>query len=679
MAGFRIAGFAGLVPRLAKQLLEPNQAQVATNCILTSGDLRPRNGPLLVFIPVLDGDIISMFRMEKDGNEKWLAWDVDVDVARSPVADNTERRFYYTGDGEPRVSDYDTATAGAGPYPSGCYVLGVTPPITKPTVTPTGGASATTVSRTYVYTFVTPWGEESAPSPPSTVVTGKIDATWGLSAMNTAPPNAGTISAAAGNAPSAGYVTITFNSVVGLRAGETLKLAAVAGMTDLNSTWRISSISGNDVIIVLSTTQTYTSGGTWTRAAPHNTTGMNKRIYRSLTSSSGTEYHYIVSISAITTTYNDTTSDTDAALGEVLPSTTWNMPPADMRGIVILANGIAAGFTGNEIHFSEAFKPYAWPVAYRQTYDQDIVAIGVTGTTLVGMTEGNPFTITGVEPVTMGGGMEKMGVAWPCMAKRGVASFAFGTGYPSPQGLVIIGSGSGDNVVTKDLFTQKEWTELNPDTFIAASADNRYYAGYTVGDSSLMFVIDKAENASFLKINQRISAIWADPATGKLYVATDGEIYHWEGDIGTKLPYEWKSKKFILPAPINYGAGKVDADFSMTEAEIAATQGNFDSSAAGRQAFIDGNLMNDGLGDPYLGEYEIGGDAMPAAPALVIDSLQFQLWANGVLKHSQSVRTNRAFRLPAGYKSDNVEVVLSGNVKVTGVVLAETMDGLKGV
>ena len=72
MTTFRITGFSGLVPRLAKQLLAPNQAQVATNCILTSGDLRPRNGPLPVFAPVIENDIVSMFRMEKDGNEKWL-------------------------------------------------------------------------------------------------------------------------------------------------------------------------------------------------------------------------------------------------------------------------------------------------------------------------------------------------------------------------------------------------------------------------------------------------------------------------------------------------------------------------------------------------------------------------------------------------------------------------------
>ena len=48
-----------------------------------------------------------------------------------------------------------------------------------------------------------------------------------------------------------------------------------------------------------------------------------------------------------------------------------------------------------------------------------------------------------------------------------------------------------------------------------------------------------------------------------------------------------------------------------------------------------------------------------------------------MLKFTRQVGNSRAFRLPGGYKSDNVEIVLSGNVKVTGVVLAETMDGLR--
>jgi hypothetical protein len=681
MTTFRIAGFSGLVPRLAKQLLASNQAQIATNCTLTSGDLRPINAPSLVFSPVMNGDIISMFRMEKDGNEKWLAWSADVDVARSPIAGNSSRRFYYTGDGEPRTSDFDLASVRSASSPSaaGCYVLGVTQPVTAALVTPAEGTGAT-VTRSYVYTYVTQWGEESKPSPASPVTTGKADSTWVLSAMDTVPPSSGTVPAAVEDTPMAGRVTVTLDTVSGLRAGEDIIFASVAGMTDLNAKFKLISVdtATKKIVVALATAQTFTAGGTeatWARSAPHNTSGMSKRVYRTLTTSSGTEYHYVVTVPAATAIYSDTAPDSAVANGEVLPSATWDMPPADMKGIVILANGIAAGFVGNEVLFSEPFKPYAWPAAYRQTYDQNIVAIGVSGTTLVGMTTGNPFTITGVEPVTMGGGMEKLGVAWPCMAKRGVASFAFGVGYPAPQGMVIIGTNS--DIVTKDLFTQKEWSELNPGTFIAASADNRYYCGYSVNDSSLMFVIDKAENASFIKVNQKITAIWADPATGKLYVAADKKIYQWEGDVGTKLSYEWKSRKFVTAPPVNYGAAKIDADFDMPEAELASARSAYNTAIAANQALIVSGAMDDGLGDSALGEYEIGGDAMQAIPPLRIDSLQFQLWADGVLRFTSQIDSSRAFRLPAGYKADNVEIALSGNVKVAGVVLAETMDGLR--
>ncbi|MBA2658805.1 MAG: hypothetical protein H0U72_04450 [Nitrosospira sp.] len=681
MTAFRIAGFSGLVPRLAKQLLAPNQAQVATNCRLTSGDLRPMNAPSLVFSLIIDGDIVSMFRMEKDGNEKWLVWDKDVDVARSPVAGDSSRRFYYTGDGEPRTSDFDLAGAApaASPTASGCYVLGVFPPLAPPIVTPAAGTGEL-VTRSYVYTFVTQWGEESRPSPASLATSSKADSAWMLSAMDSVPPNSGTVSAAVGNMPVAGQATVTLDNVFGLRAGEEILFASVAGMPDLNDRFKLINVDpvAKKIVVALSTSQTYTAGGadgTWARSAPHHADGMNKRIYRTLTTPSGTEYHYVVTLPGAAAIYSDIAPDSAVARGEVLPSATWEMPPANMKGIVILANGITAGFVGNEVLFSEPFKPYAWPPGYRQTYDQDIVAIGLSGTTLVGMTTGNPFTITGVEPVTMGGGMEKLGVAWPCMAKRGVASFAFGVGYPAPQGMVIIGANS--DIVTKDLFTQKEWADLNPDTFFAVSADNRYYCGYSVDDSMLMFVIDKAENASFIKVNQKITAIWADPATGKLYVAGDRKIYQWEGDMGTKLSYEWKSREFITASPVNYGAAKVDADFDMSEAELASAQNAHNTAIAANQALAGFDAMDDGLADSALGEYEIGGDAMQAIPPLSIDSLQFQLWANGVLKFTKQIDSSRAFRLPGGYKADNVEMVLSGNVKVTGLVLAETMDGLR--
>ena len=54
-----------------------------------------------------------------------------------------------------------------------------------------------------------------------------------------------------------------------------------------------------------------------------------------------------------------------------------------------------------------------------------------------------------------------------------------------------------------------------------------------------------------------------------------------------------------------------------------------------------------------------------------------QFRGDGVLRVTRQVGSSRAFRPPARYQADNVEIALSGNVKVAGVVLAETMDGLR--
>ena len=58
-----------------------------------------------------------------------------------------------------------------------------------------------------------------------------------------------------------------------------------------------------------------------------------------------------------------------------------------MIGLIPVANGIMAGFTGNRLCLSEPFLPHAWPIAYRITLEDDIVAIAATGNGIVAMTK----------------------------------------------------------------------------------------------------------------------------------------------------------------------------------------------------------------------------------------------------------------------------------------------------
>jgi hypothetical protein len=68
------------------------------------------------------------------------------------------------------------------------WILGIPAPSTGPTVVPTATGGPLELTRAYVYTFVSSYGEEGAPSPP-TLATGDDDATWNLSNIATAVPN----------------------------------------------------------------------------------------------------------------------------------------------------------------------------------------------------------------------------------------------------------------------------------------------------------------------------------------------------------------------------------------------------------------------------------------------------------------------------------------------------------
>lgn len=59
----------------------------------------------------------------------------------------------------------------------------------------------------------------------------------------------------------AGTVTVTVDDIATITADSNVTISGVAGMTDLNSTFDVDSINGNDFVITLSTVQSYTSGG----------------------------------------------------------------------------------------------------------------------------------------------------------------------------------------------------------------------------------------------------------------------------------------------------------------------------------------------------------------------------------------------------------------------------------
>lgn len=731
MVAFRVNGFGGTVPRLSKRLLADNQAQVAINCNLVSGELRSLNGNALANTPGISGIIKSIFRI----NDKFVAWNKDVNACRGPIAGDTSYRTYFTGAGEPRVTNYALATS-ASPYPTAFYVLGVFQPTTAASPSHAGGAGAA-VSRAFQYTFVTPWGEESAPSPASAVIVGKVDGTWTVAGMDAAPLNSYVVT---GTAWSGGYLTFTCTSTFGLRANEYVIHTDFAPAS-LNGEQKVYDVpSSTTYRVAMAANPTVTDGvGTSTRVAPHNTTSMTKRIYWT-----DNGVYWLVKENIAVATTSDTVAGSTAN-GAQMTCTSYHMPPADMIGLIALPNGMMAGFSGNEMCLSEPWHPHAWPVGYRQTTDYPIVAIGSISTTVVIGTTGTPYTMSGSSPDAMS--MDRIDNIWPCLSKRGMVSGDGGVMYPTVGGLAFIGAG-GANLMTKPLYTQAEWLPLVPSGFIAALHDSKYYAYYEVDATTTGMLILDGPNGILSQANDAITAAWNDPETGKLYVAVGVEILEWEGDAGVRKLYDWMSKEFLTLPPINLAAVKIDADFTMSEADQIAAQAAYDAVALSNQVrigtaaisrtgsthttdiitglattadlYVSMNASGTGIqassriasidsasqitltlaatatgtptlsftGEPALlygsagssavGSYEIGGDALENLPPLTFDQLQYSLYVGGVLKFTKQVLDSKAFTLPAGYKSDTMAHRLAGNVKVYAVVAAESMLGLKG-
>lgn len=144
-----LANFAGVAPKLAPYMLQPNQAQVASNTRLWTGALEALPAKTTTKTGV-DAQTQSIYRFGQDtpgDTEFWFTWDTPVHVVKGPIAGDVTERTYYSGDAYPRVTNNELALS-AQPYPGAAYKLGVPSPTEAPAATIDGPANVKTVSVT---------------------------------------------------------------------------------------------------------------------------------------------------------------------------------------------------------------------------------------------------------------------------------------------------------------------------------------------------------------------------------------------------------------------------------------------------------------------------------------------------------------------------------------------------
>ena len=165
----KINRFGGIAPGVSPRLVSDQFSQTSENIDFISGALTPTEADGASEFTLQNGNRRSIFFYN---DSDWLEWAEEVDAVPGPIPNDTNERLYWTGEDYPRMGTVASIVSGGSGYPATSYRLGVPAPENAPTLVKTGTADDEQIANTvsYVYTFVTAFGEEGPPSAPSATV-----------------------------------------------------------------------------------------------------------------------------------------------------------------------------------------------------------------------------------------------------------------------------------------------------------------------------------------------------------------------------------------------------------------------------------------------------------------------------------------------------------------------------
>lgn len=305
------------------------------------------------------------------------------------------------------------------------------------------------------------------------------------------------------------------------------------------------------------------------------------------------------------------------ALGEVIEGEDWYEPPDDMQGLCMGPNGMAMGFAGNEIIPSERWLVHAYPPSYRLTTDYPIVGLKPAGASFIVTTTGNPYLVQGIDPASLS--LIKLESQQACVSKRSMVDMGYSVMYASPDGLIAVSEGGAVRNMTEGAVRREDWQAINPSSILGAYWEGKYLGFYDTGAIQGGFIIDP-EVEGIVWHDIHASAAHNVLEEDALYLQVGDDIVQWNA--GSAKTYTWRSKELVAERPLNMGAAQVKA---------------------------------------------------ASYP------LTLKVYADGVLKHTQSVTNANPFRLPAGFLAETWELEITGTVQVHEAVIAETIQELRAV
>jgi len=250
-------------------------------------------------------------------------------------------------------------------------------------------------------------------------------------------------------------------------------------------------------------------------------------------------------------------------LGEPLSTQGYYPPEQTLVGICMMANGIMCGFSGNELHFSEPYLPYAWNPQAIKPFSHRIVGVCPFEGGLYVTTTAHPHIVMGASPDAMTDA--KVPAIQAGVTKGSICNLGPYVAYASHDGLVLARGLDASLEQSFKFWTRDEWRTLygNKLANIRLNAhDGSVVVWFDDGTPGFLLRLEE-EALSLTQLSEPIQAAFVHPLADALYVAAGSAVYEFCAG-AARNPFTWRSKDFILPKPTNLGVAQLVGDGSVT-------------------------------------------------------------------------------------------------------------------
>lgn len=585
-----ITTFTGEFPRMTPTTLPNRAAQLAIDCDFLRGSLAGvlNNEPVAGLSGV---DAKSLFVYDGGaGSGTTYLWDRDVDAVRSPVVNDQYARFYWADGANFYVSRGDVG-GDAEPSESNRYKVGVPRPASAMAMV----NSEFRIDAAATYTLVDERADGTLTNglavTPVAVSQTSTGAVW---TFNARAPEAVT---GTGTVVTEGVETTVDSPFIGpalkvvLTRADGAVVTAMIRASSSQTTWPtewpgyFASLGYSAGVYTLrigasesqleqrAYTYTYVNqyGEEGPPAAPLDIEGaaitsltlsytvpptgycpISKiRVYRTATGTV-TDYLFVgeVAVNAVTPQFVDDVLT--ESLGETLATQNYYPPDQTLRGLCMMANGIMAGFLGNEVWFSEPYLPYAYNPAAIKPFKNRVVGICPFEGGLYVTTTTNPYIVMGAAPENMTDA--RVPAIQAGVSKGSIVDMGAYVAYASHDGIVSARGLDASLDASFKFFTRNEWRSRYGNKLAhmrLAAHDGSLLVWFDDGTPGFMMRFEE-EAPSLTQLSAGITAAFVHPLADALYVSNGSSIYEFRAAT-TRKALTWWSKDFTLP-PTNFSA-----------------------------------------------------------------------------------------------------------------------------